>query len=229
MTAVRCGQAEALQSRNWSGVSGAKFTDLLEPDIVWTSHRELPIAGQGIGNPTLVHVSLTDCLVSWQASGSAVSTGIHARAVAHPAVLQRTFPYVLERRGDPSRPKSARVVEERSCRKRRHAVAGDPTPRERYPPDPALRRHGRGVGRWCSGASDMLRANRCICCASEDARDGEPPPSRQARARATSRDIASMVKSMPTACRRAGDVHPKLRLSGARRAFILSSGSDMHR
>ena len=73
---------------------------LLEPDIVWTSHKESPIAGPWIGSPTLVQVSLTDCLVPGKRSNrkAPVRTAIYALAVVCLAVFQRRIVYFPDRR-----------------------------------------------------------------------------------------------------------------------------------
>ena len=90
-------------------MSGAKFAGFLyEPDIIWTSHKESPIAGQWIGNLTLVQVSLTDCLVpgkrSWRKAP--VRTAIYVLAVVCLAVFPRRFPYFPGRASRPSEDKN---------------------------------------------------------------------------------------------------------------------------
>ena len=65
-----------------------------------TSHKESPIAGPWIGSPTLVQVSLTDCLVPGKRSNrkTPVRTAIYALAVVCLAVFQRRIVYFPDRR-----------------------------------------------------------------------------------------------------------------------------------
>jgi hypothetical protein len=87
---------EELERRERGEVCGIP----LEPDIIWTSHKESPIAGQRIGNLTLVQVSLTDCLVpgkrSWRKAP--VRTAIYVLAVVCLAVFPCRFPCFPGRR-----------------------------------------------------------------------------------------------------------------------------------